>query len=44
MSQSNEKVPNAQARAAMEEARSGKLPHFESAEEMFDTLKKISKK
>lgn len=37
------KAPNAITRAAMEEADSGKLPHFGSMQELFDDLEKNSK-
>lgn len=37
------KVPNATTRAAMEEARGGNLPHFNSTDEMFDDLEKAAK-
>lgn len=36
------KIPNATTRAAMEEARSGSLPEFASAQELFDDLEKDS--
>ncbi len=36
-------VPNAVTRAAMEEAESGKLPHFGSVEALFDDLEKDGK-
>ena len=38
------KSPNAITRAAMEEADSGKLPHFKSVEELFDDLEKDGEK
>ena len=37
------KTPNATTRAAMEEARNGNLPHFNSASELFDDLEKAAK-
>lgn len=37
------KVPNATTRAAMEEANGDALPHFKSAEELFDDLDKAAK-
>lgn len=36
------KVPNATTRVAMEEARSNKLPHFNSTDELFDDLEKAA--
>lgn len=38
------KIPNATTRAAMEEARGNDLPHFNSANEMFDDLEKAAKR
>lgn len=38
------KSPNAITRAAMEEADSNKLPHFESVQELFDDLEKNGEK
>ena len=38
------KIPNAATRAAMEEARSNDLPHFNSANELFDDLEKATKR
>lgn len=38
------KVPNATTRAAMEEARSNKLPRFNSPNELFDDLEKAAKR
>jgi DNA-damage-inducible protein J len=38
------KVPNAATRAAMEEAISGSLPCFNSANELFDDLEKAAKR
>ena len=35
-------APNAVTRAAMEDADSGKLPQFESIQELFDDLEKNS--
>lgn len=38
------KTPNATTLAAMEEARGNALPHFNSADEMFDDLEKAAKR
>ncbi len=38
------KAPNAVTIAAMEEADSGNLPHFDSVQELFDDLEKNGKK
>jgi DNA-damage-inducible protein J len=38
------KMPNATTRAAMEEVRSGNLPRFNSANELFDDLEKATKR
>ena len=38
------KIPNVTTRAAMEEARSGNLPHFNSANDLFDELEKAAKR
>jgi DNA-damage-inducible protein J len=36
------KIPNAITRAAMEEAASNRLPHFNTVEELFDDLEKAT--
>jgi hypothetical protein len=42
--QKNVKTPNAVTYAAMKEADSGDLPHFETVKELFDDLEKDSEK